>query len=206
MWWNFTWAGKIVLSKMFLLPHLLYMFRTLPIPLFCSQLDTLQCTINNFIWDGNCSKVKHSIMCTATSKAGMGAPNLKNYYKAVLLNQTQHWCSPSSRPLWAQIEESALHYPTKPLLVAIWLQHQTTPFFLSTVNATLKVWSSIHHQNNGPSEKRYGISSFGCAGNNMLWYVPSLLDNSEHYHNCKHSTLEQATPLPTPTWGLRHSQ
>lgn len=36
--------------------------------------------------DGRHPRMKNSIMCTPTSKAGMGAPKLRNYYKAILLN------------------------------------------------------------------------------------------------------------------------
>lgn len=44
-----SWAGKIALAKMFLLPLLLYLFQTLPVPLLSSQIDTLQRNVNNFI-------------------------------------------------------------------------------------------------------------------------------------------------------------
>lgn len=102
----------------------------------------LQHTLNNFIWHGKPPRVKQTTVCTMPSKAGMGAPNLKNYYKALLLNQAQHWWSTNSHPLWVQIEEAALRNSAKPLLAAIWLQRHPAPSFLATINATIKIWSS----------------------------------------------------------------
>lgn len=74
-----SWYGRTALAKLFLLPHLLYLFSTLPVPLLASQLDTLQRILNKFIWEGKPPRIKQSVMYTAMSKAGMEDLNLKNY-------------------------------------------------------------------------------------------------------------------------------
>lgn len=45
-----SWAGKITLTKMFLMPHILYLFRTLPLTFLSTQLTSIQQILNNFIW------------------------------------------------------------------------------------------------------------------------------------------------------------
>lgn len=43
------WAGRIALARMFLLPHVLYFFRTLPLRLLPADLAKIQQILNSFI-------------------------------------------------------------------------------------------------------------------------------------------------------------
>lgn len=45
-----SWAGRITQVKMYLLPHILYLFHTIPLPLLSTQLNQLQGLLNAFIW------------------------------------------------------------------------------------------------------------------------------------------------------------
>lgn len=93
-----SWAGKIALAKMFLIPHVLYFLRTLPVSILTTQLSSLIRVINTFIWDSKNPRIKHPTVCTATFKAGLGVPDIKQYYKAILLTQAKHWWSLSEHP------------------------------------------------------------------------------------------------------------
>lgn len=46
-----SWAGKIALTKMLLLPNIIYFFRTIPLPMLSSHLKTLQKQKTIIIWE-----------------------------------------------------------------------------------------------------------------------------------------------------------
>lgn len=83
-----SWARCIALTKMYLLPQILYLFRTLPIPFLHSHLNKLQAMLISFIWNGKRPRIKCSTLCSPTSARGMGAPDISAYFKATILHQT----------------------------------------------------------------------------------------------------------------------
>lgn len=92
----FPWASRIAQSKMFLLPHILNVFHTIPLPFLPSQLRKLQGLINAFVWQHKRPRLKRSILLTPVQQGGMGAPNIQAYYRAVLLDQLREWWSTNS--------------------------------------------------------------------------------------------------------------
>lgn len=95
-------------------PHLhpgqgvLYTFRTLPLPFLLSQLRTIQNIINNLIWRKKNPCICSLILCASRKLSGMGAPNIKLYYKATILAQPNNSGSPSSNTTWKQIKSQIL--------------------------------------------------------------------------------------------------
>lgn len=116
------WSGRLATFKILLLPQLLYLFRTLPIPIPLSFFTSIQSTLGKFIWQEGkvrCSRVnlmKHRLA------GGMGLPIIKDYYTASLLAQLRTWFTPKSSCPWYEIE--SLQVPgLSPLL----LRHQQWP-------------------------------------------------------------------------------
>lgn len=103
----------------------------------------LQWILNTFLWNGKHHRVSWSILYAFPNSAGLGVPEIKQYHKAILLDQLKRWCSPSPHHLWSQIEVVSTGCPPKQLLAAIWLQLKPPCTYLSTVNAAIKVWGSI---------------------------------------------------------------
>lgn len=138
-----SWAGRIALSKMFLLPHILYFFRTLPLPILQSDVANLQRIINHFIWAARKPRIKSSLLQIPKTYAGPGVPDLRSYYKATILDQTKKLWDSTSTQLWTQIEALALTQSPSSILAATWIGYHPPRSFLPTVNATISTWKSI---------------------------------------------------------------
>lgn len=112
-------SGHLATFKMLLLPQILYIFWTLPIPLNSTHLNSL---LTQFIWGSKrprCSKVllvKHRL------SGGMGLVDIHDYYRASILTQLKSWLNPTPDTLWCSIEQALS--PTKnlktPLLLDAW--------------------------------------------------------------------------------------
>lgn len=89
-----SWAGKIVLTKMFLLPHVLYFFRAIPKPILSTHLKKLQKMVDNFIWEHKKARVNRLSFYTSILQTGLGAPNLSTFL--LFYDQTRFWWSPSA--------------------------------------------------------------------------------------------------------------
>lgn len=103
-----SWAGKIALVKMFLMPHILHLFRSIPTVFLQDQCSSLEQLIYLFIFSDKHSRVCCSILYAPTSAAELGAPEVKWYYKAYLLDQIKRWWAPSQQHLWLQIKEATI--------------------------------------------------------------------------------------------------
>lgn len=72
---------------------------------------------------------------------GMGAPNFKGYYAAVLLDQLKFWWSPSPQKIWSLMEVAQLETSSaKDLLLAVKLGHMPLRLHYPTIDATLNEW------------------------------------------------------------------
>lgn len=144
-----SWAGRIALSKMYLLPHILYAFQIIPLTFLQSQLHKLQTIITTFIWNGKHSWLKHSTLSTPVSSVGMDAPDIQAYYKEAIPDQAKVWWKSSQHTTWLQIEKVALASQPKLILSALLLQHHGVHFYLDTINATVKTWKAILQHTKG---------------------------------------------------------
>lgn len=125
------------------MPHVLYLFHTISTTFLQDQLTTLQRILNTFIWNGKHPRVWRCILYAPTNVAVIGTPEVKQYYRAILLDQFKRWWSSSLHHLWVQIEEVTIGCSTKQLLAALWLQLKLPHFYLSMVNTTIKALRSI---------------------------------------------------------------
>lgn len=77
-------AGRVAASKILLLPHILYIFRTIPARLSIVYISKVQGVINNYVW-------RRKLMTRSRSRAGLAVPNVVAYYKATVMDQLQFW-------------------------------------------------------------------------------------------------------------------
>ena len=83
---NCSWVGRANIIKMTILPKLTYLFIfAIPIKLLKKFFTELEKTITKFIWRNKGSRISREIMKRNMKEGGLAVPDLKLYYKALVL-------------------------------------------------------------------------------------------------------------------------
>ncbi|XP_040195571.1 vomeronasal type-2 receptor 26-like [Rana temporaria] len=139
-----SWFGRLAAFKMLILPQLLYIFRTLPIPLPNVYFNSLQSTLNSFLWQGKKARCAFSKIIKSRTAGGLGHVHLQDYYFASVLNQLSHWVNPDSKVLWKDLEQ--LQVPKVNLrnfLMTVHLNKSLDKRFASPILASLRAWAHL---------------------------------------------------------------
>lgn len=135
--------GKIIAIKMTPLPRLLYLFRSLPIPIPKLQIQNLQSSIIRFTWGKSNHRLPKKTLFKPKRKGGLGLPNLWWYYQAAQLSQISAIYSRGPKPDWLGIERQAV--PNFTIDYLIWLPPKSRPPILSpTLSHSLVLCDSLH--------------------------------------------------------------
>lgn len=139
-----SWSAYIAAFKLLILPKLLYLFRTVPIPLpnwYFSKLNTL---LSAFTWNGKEPRCSKHMLNRHKLVGGMGYPNLQDYYYAAILAQTRYWLNHLEDKQWPDLESDFLweaHFRSYLLM-----HSNTLPIHLQsnpTFRATLLSWHKL---------------------------------------------------------------
>uniref|UniRef100_A0A6I8RW77 Reverse transcriptase domain-containing protein n=1 Tax=Xenopus tropicalis TaxID=8364 RepID=A0A6I8RW77_XENTR len=136
-----SWLGRIVATKMNVMPRILYLFRTIQVQLPATYLKTLQSQMNNFIWANKKPRTASKIIQHSTTRGGLGVPSLVHYYRATLLDTAVQMHSPQQTKSWLDIENSFLNNITIPQI--LWIpkaQRPETPQILPITRTTILNW------------------------------------------------------------------
>lgn len=91
---------------MSILPLLLYLFRSLPIPVTNQYFTSLSGTIRKFLCQGKKARFLQSSLIKHKLVGGTGLPDLKDYYWVTFLDQLKKWFPSTAHPLWVETEYS----------------------------------------------------------------------------------------------------
>lgn len=91
-----------------LLPKLLYLFRSLPVPLNKANLARFQSKVLKFIWSPKGHRLTRATLYTPRIKGGLCVLDLWAYYKAAQRIQLSVVYSRRERPDWDNIERQAI--------------------------------------------------------------------------------------------------
>uniref|UniRef100_A0A5F8G801 RNA-directed DNA polymerase n=1 Tax=Monodelphis domestica TaxID=13616 RepID=A0A5F8G801_MONDO len=80
-----SWVGRDNIIKMTILPKLICLFSAIPIELPKTFFNELEKTITKFIWKNKRSRISREIMKKNAKEGGLAVPDLKLYYKAVVI-------------------------------------------------------------------------------------------------------------------------
>lgn len=141
-----SWSGRLAAFKMLILPQILYIFRTLPIPVPSIHPKTLNALLSKFIWKNRSPKCSRLLLIRHRLAGGMGLVDIRNYFRASILTQLKSWLDPKSNPVWKGIKQNLC--PTGNLstflLLDVW-----RPFFLRglplTLQASLVAWRFLRN-------------------------------------------------------------
>lgn len=97
--------GRLATLKMTILPRLLYLFETLPIPIPSSHLKKLQGDLINFFWNYKRHCIARSVLYAPRNQGGLAFPNIAKYYLAAQLRPVASWCTLHAYNRWTQIEK-----------------------------------------------------------------------------------------------------
>ena len=104
-------SDRIQAIKMNVLPRLLYLFQSLPIPVPSTQFIKWDKLISRFIWDGKRPRIRYSTLQLPKDKGGMALPNLKEYFHAAQICPLLNWCSSDYIAKWKNIEIQGFSTP-----------------------------------------------------------------------------------------------
>uniref|UniRef100_A0A8C5QIU9 Reverse transcriptase domain-containing protein n=1 Tax=Leptobrachium leishanense TaxID=445787 RepID=A0A8C5QIU9_9ANUR len=155
---NLSLFGRIYAVKMTLLPKLLYLFRTLTIPIRRADLTFLQSAIHSFIWGGRRGRLPKNLMFQSRRQGGMGVPHLYTYYKAAQFAMLSMINLRSGAPLWTTLEQD-MGGPQ--LLRTLQWAPKATPRTLHnspTLQHSLRLWN-LYRDGDGLSPPGSGLQS-----------------------------------------------
>lgn len=129
---------------MTILPKLLYYFRTLPINIPKTRLESLQREINRFIWNNKKPRCSYSLMHRSQHNGGLGLPNLWFYFLAARLVQLAQWFSPDTNISWLNFEStSILPLNLKGILWSNMKSHHTLNKRNTIIAHFIQLWNRI---------------------------------------------------------------
>lgn len=139
-----SWLGRVNSVKMTLLPCILYLFRSLPIPIWWDQLKRFQSKILRFIWGAKGHRIAKGTLYRLyrhRRRGGVGLPNLLWYYQVVQLSQLSTIYSKSAHLDWINIERQAIPHCTLDFL--LWCSPKSRPaIMVPTLSHSLVTWDS----------------------------------------------------------------
>uniref|UniRef100_A0A8C5Q7A1 Reverse transcriptase domain-containing protein n=3 Tax=Leptobrachium leishanense TaxID=445787 RepID=A0A8C5Q7A1_9ANUR len=138
-----SWLGRINVIKMNLLPRILYIFQTVPIPIPAGFFTALRSQILKFIWPKGRPRVQHGILCRPKARGGLALPDIKLYFFATQLARILDWSLTSEEKLWLDIEEKLME---SPLWTLPWVRPRDSPdgrTQWSIPRETLRLWRRI---------------------------------------------------------------
>lgn len=90
------------------LPKILYVLRTLSIPILKRIFNLFHKQMNNYVWQNKKPRLSLALMNKHLCMGRLGLPNLQTYHLAVTLDKIKHWWHNSDEKSWLGMEAAML--------------------------------------------------------------------------------------------------